>query len=101
MHRVRENGLSIAQAFEALRQFDFSRTGTGLYGTLVEPPTEKEDGTFTKPGGRTGRDAWESAAEVLAQFILTHHGVGEPVSVIDGQHRAGAAQAAWDAVTSG
>lgn len=101
VHRVRESGLTIARAFEALQQFDFSRTATGLYGTLVEPPTENEDGTFTKPTGRTGRDAWESAAEVLAQFMLTHHGVGEPVFVIDGQHRTGSSQAAREAATSG
>src|SRR5271166_777203 len=66
-HQVRTEGVSITQAFTALSQFDFSRTGTSLYGTLVEPPDpEKKD---SKPASRTGREAWESAADVLADFI--------------------------------
>ncbi|OBG23440.1 DNA sulfur modification protein DndB [Mycobacterium sp. 852002-51057_SCH5723018] len=72
VHRVRQSRVSIAEAFQALALFDFSRTSTALYGTLVEPPTKKEDGTFTKPASRTGREAWESAAQVLADFILAH-----------------------------
>lgn len=91
VNAVRGKGLSITEAFTALNQFDFARTGTGLYNTLVEPPVTKEDGTVTKPASRTGREAWESAAQVLAEFIMDHR--PDAATVVDGQHRHSSAMA--------
>lgn len=70
VNQAQSVGVPIDQALGILGQFDFSRTGTGLHGTLVEPPTTKDDGTVTKPSSKTGRDAWEGAAKVLAEFIV-------------------------------
>jgi len=86
IHEVRSTGISTSQAFTALSQFDFSRTGTGLYGTLVEAPTKKDDGTLTKPTSKTGRDAWESAAHILAEFILANLPDKTPPAATDGQN---------------
>jgi hypothetical protein len=64
----------------------------------VEPPATKEDGTRSKPASRTGREAWESAAEALADFILDHRPEGVSVAdegtLVDGQHRHNAVLAA-------
>ncbi len=65
VHSVGEQDeISIPDAFTALTGFDFTRGGTGLHGTLVDPPVD--GGT---PRARTGRDAWEGASLVLAKFI--------------------------------
>jgi DGQHR domain-containing protein len=66
---VKESPLSITEAFEVLGKFDFSRSGTGLHGTLVEPPVAPPEGNG-RPSSRTGRDAWEGAGQVLADFVF-------------------------------
>ena len=63
VHDLTRKELTIPEAFAVLNDFDFSRAGTGLHNTLVEPPTEESG-----PRGRTGRDAWEGAAQVLVEF---------------------------------
>jgi hypothetical protein len=64
----------------------------------VEPPFKKDDGTITKPASRTGREAWESAGEVLAEFILglppQEVVVDDEGTAVDGQHRQSAILAA-------
>lgn len=100
VNQVHSMGVAIKEAFTALGQFDFSRTGTGLYDTLVEPPTQKEDGTMTKPASKTGRDAWESAAQVLSDFILESLRNEETPVVIDGQHRHSTAMSALKEASS-
>ena len=67
-HKIRKNRISIPDAFAALNGFDFARTGTGLYGPLVEPPSKKDDDTMKPASVCTGREAWESAPDVLAIF---------------------------------
>lgn len=72
VHSVGEqDGINIPDAFAALAAFDFTRTGTGLHGTLVDPPA---DGSTAK--ARTGRDAWEGASQVLAKFIREQASAG-------------------------
>lgn len=65
---VEEDDMTIAEAFAALHGFNFARTGTSLYGTLVDPPSSSS-GT---PKARTGRDAWEGAAGVFRDHIRAH-----------------------------
>ena len=66
VHQIRaKSDQSITDIFAVLAEFDFSRAGNALYGTLVDPPTDEAG-----PRGRTGRDAWEGAGGVLAAFVL-------------------------------
>jgi DGQHR domain-containing protein len=60
----------ITDAMAALHDLDFRRGANTLYGTLVEP------GVSGKPDrGLTGREAWEGAADQLAQHIAKHLGL--------------------------
>lgn len=65
IHTAGTAGIGIADAFHTLAAFDFSRSGTRLHGTLVDPPLT----TGGAPKARTGRDAWEGASLKLAEFI--------------------------------
>lgn len=60
-----QDGISIADAFAALAAFDFTRTGTGLHGTLVDSPVDSS----STAKARTGRDARAGASLVLAKFV--------------------------------
>lgn len=75
VRQVRQQGVSITDAFTALNRFDFTRASNSLHGTLVDPPTQErqKDGTVKDKAAavRTGREAWESAADMLANFIRT------------------------------
>ena len=56
--------LAVTEVMKGLADVDLSRAGHTLDGTLVEPGVEGNP-----PKARTGRDAWEGAAEVISNLI--------------------------------
>ena len=57
----------------------------------MKPPDPKEG---SKPASRTDREAWEGAADVVAEFILGHR--SDVVTVVDGNHRLGPSKRSWE-----
>lgn len=64
----------ISEIMRAVVSIDFSRTGTTLNGTLVDP-AKKVDGRAIPPKALTGRDAWEGAAAKISSEVARHLGV--------------------------
>jgi DGQHR domain-containing protein len=77
----------ISEIMKAVATIDFSRSGTTLDGTLVDP-AKSVDGRLVPAKALTGRDAWEGAAAMIARQVDRQFGTPPASARLITTHRA-------------